>query len=267
MKEAVVYYFSGSGNSYYIAKEIAGKINAEIYPVRLLENPDKIKIDCTTVGFVFPVYDFKPPAYVIECIKNIMIKDNTFLFCVANYGLSAGKTIEFFKKSIESDNINLSAGYTVAMPHNGICSSLVAEKHRQKVLNTSEAKIKEISDKINRKEQNFKYKHFLPADVFKAGIIRMFPGLLKFIFILITKGIDVLAFRVEDSCNGCGICSCVCPVNNIKIVENVPVWSDRCAGCFGCLHWCPEKAITPGGYEMNIKHYHHPGVKAKELSL
>ncbi|PIU25867.1 MAG: hypothetical protein COZ07_10650 [Candidatus Infernicultor aquiphilus] len=32
------------------------------------------------------------------------------------------------------------------------------------------------------------------------------------------------SFQYDEKCNGCGICTRICPVNNIKMVENRPVW-------------------------------------------
>jgi ferredoxin len=53
-------------------------------------------------------------------------------------------------------------------------------------------------------------------------------------------------FRVNDRCNGCGLCSKICPVHNIGLVGGRPVWRHRCTQCLACLHWCPQAGLDYG---------------------
>jgi MinD superfamily P-loop ATPase len=51
-------------------------------------------------------------------------------------------------------------------------------------------------------------------------------------------------FALNDSCNGCGICERICPVENIRIQGGKPVWLHSCEQCAACFSWCPSEAIT-----------------------
>lgn len=55
--------------------------------------------------------------------------------------------------------------------------------------------------------------------------------------------IDGASIEVTDSCNGCGICQPICPVDDISITGNIAVIGDRCIGCGCCANVCPEEAI------------------------
>ena len=47
-----------------------------------------------------------------------------------------------------------------------------------------------------------------------------------------------------DKCIGCGLCSQICPMNNITIENNKAVAGNMCTMCYRCISHCPQKAIT-----------------------
>ncbi|WRK52481.1 EFR1 family ferrodoxin [Coprobacillaceae bacterium CR2/5/TPMF4] len=49
--------------------------------------------------------------------------------------------------------------------------------------------------------------------------------------------------RADDKCIGCGICTRVCPMDNIKVENNHAIIGDNCITCLACFHWCPKEAI------------------------
>jgi len=99
----------------------------------------------------------------------------------------------------------------------------------------------------------------------RGDLLRTIPTLFKFILHIIFKGIDSLALTADQNCNGCGICERICPVHNIHMNAARPTWDDRCVSCFACLHWCPEEAISLGGIDMHIEHYHHPDIQLADM--
>lgn len=79
------------------------------------------------------------------------------------------------------------------------------------------------------------------------------------------KGWKSFAFISNEKCDGCGICKKICPVNNIEMIENKPIWSNDCAGCFACINWCLKEAIQLGNANFKIRQYHHPDVKIMDI--
>ena len=53
-------------------------------------------------------------------------------------------------------------------------------------------------------------------------------------------------FYVKDSCIGCGKCEKLCPLNNIKMEDRKPIWSNQCSHCMACIGNCPTAAIEYG---------------------
>ena len=50
-------------------------------------------------------------------------------------------------------------------------------------------------------------------------------------------------FYALPHCNHCGKCTKECPLGNIKLIDNKPVWGNNCALCLRCYHICPQHAV------------------------
>ncbi len=72
-------------------------------------------------------------------------------------------------------------------------------------------------------------------------------------------------YTVDDKCNGCSICQKVCPVNNIIMEDNKPLWNKKCEQCYACLQWCPKESIQVGKKTIGVKRYHHPNITIKDI--
>ena len=47
-----------------------------------------------------------------------------------------------------------------------------------------------------------------------------------------------------ESFEVCGKCEKLCPMNNIKIVDNKVVQNNQCTMCYRCINNCPKQAMT-----------------------
>jgi MinD superfamily P-loop ATPase len=72
------------------------------------------------------------------------------------------------------------------------------------------------------------------------------------------------SFTADDTCNGCAICSRVCPVGNIRMVDNKPKWLNHCENCLACYNWCPQKAIKNGLMQKDF-YYLNPQITLAEF--
>ncbi|MFC2099562.1 EFR1 family ferrodoxin [Candidatus Bipolaricaulota bacterium] len=74
-------------------------------------------------------------------------------------------------------------------------------------------------------------------------------------------------FTVSDACVSCGTCVRVCPVDNIELSADRPVWKHHCEQCFACIHFCPECAIQlRGGKTQGRRRYHHPKIGPNNIA-
>lgn len=63
-------------------------------------------------------------------------------------------------------------------------------------------------------------------------------------------------FRADDKCIGCGKCAQLCPLNDISIVDGLPVWGKNCTHCMACICHCPTGAIEYGRKSLGKPRYH-----------
>ena len=56
--------------------------------------------------------------------------------------------------------------------------------------------------------------------------------------------LDIQNGKYPQECIGCGLCSQICPMNNITIENNKAVAGNMCTMCYRCISHCPQKAIT-----------------------
>jgi ferredoxin len=258
-----VYYFTGTGNSLAVARDMAEKLKARLTPVTLDISQEGLLTQADTVGFVFPVYDFKPPPVVEEVIRQSQNLSSRYLFAACTYGIAPSQSLRHLEKVIVSRGGQLAAGFAVGMPHNGIGCSAVSEGEHKRLFKNWKGRSREICEYIEAKEKGRIESSSLFSGL--SGNLKMAPTLFRFLGRVLLKGINSLALTASNDCNGCGICARICPMHNIEIVSDKPTWADRCASCFACLHWCPKGAVSLGGFDADIRPYHHPDVKISDL--
>ena len=78
-----IYYFSGTGNSLHVAKELKKRIpDAKLIPMISLLNKDIIKTNTEIIGFVFPLYLLTVPAPVRKFLRKLELKSAEYIFTI-----------------------------------------------------------------------------------------------------------------------------------------------------------------------------------------
>lgn len=252
----MIFYFTGTGNSGYIATELAKNTNDEIISIpELINNNERLEFtlkDNENIGFIFPIYAWAPPSMVIKFIEDIKfnnIRDN-YIFAVATCGANIGNGMKMIEKSLKDNNLYLNSGFSIAMPNNYIIMGDVDSKEEEnEKLKEAKKKASEISNVINNKEKNvFQVKKGFLGGALTSIVSPMFNK----------YAMDTSKFFVTDKCTGCGICSKVCTCNNIKLDSKKPIWGEKCSQCLACIHSCPVRAIEYGKSTANKGRYVNP---------
>lgn len=254
---AKIFYFTGTGNCYSVAKQLGKKLDADLVAVtKYLDNPVEIKD--SVVGIVTPVYSADLPSIVVEFLEKVKIANAKYIFCVATMGAVAGRTLYHVKEILHKRSLALDAGFTVALPDNSIIfPSGMLRMH--KLLEAEASAVNTIGDLIISREKNSAaIKDFFGWQL--AASVGMWS--LKVIFDVNNKKVN------QEKCNGCGICARVCPAGCIQMGGGYPKFKEGCLTCFGCAQWCTREAITLGRLHPAGKtKYVHPGVTVNEITV
>ena len=291
-----IYYFTGSGNSLVVARSLADKINGQLIPVPSVMDQESILSDADAIGIVFPVYyaalgERGVPMIIERFIRKLKNIGSKYIFAICTHSGAPVKTIENFREMIHSQGGSLCAGFTVKMGNPYSAMEKIEYVLFQKGLNPDNKKESEKREKISAdREEKLKFickyitlqkkgKFETQGKIINRILspyyaLQNAAGLQRYRQLsLATKQTLTELIPLADSsfysdqlCSGCGTCVKVCPVNNIAIVNNKPVWKHNCETCFACFQWCPTGAIHGDIVEYE-KRYHDPNVKIKDMHL
>jgi ferredoxin len=257
-----IYFFSGTGNSLKIAKDIGRNLGEhELISIAELMNNDKdIIIEGDLIGFVFPVYWARPPMVIQEFIKRAKFGNTSYIFTITDGGGLFGKSLKIFERLLIKKGKKSNAGFIIGMPgnHPKIVSMQrikPAEHYQQEII-----KIKKIVEIVKQRKT-----HKMETNLGLLGMLFSYLAFRKLVEMSRANEIDN-EFYVTDFCRSCGTCEKICPANNIFESKLVPKWRSHCINCLACYHHCPQKAIQIQGLETEkLERYHHPEITIEEL--
>lgn len=239
----MILYFSGTGNSRYIARLLAQKTGEEI---RFIPECNPADIDFTgqSLGFVFPVYAWGVPPIVMDFISKLnahfidQVSDLP-IWTAMSCGDETGNAPDMLRRALEERGVKLTGGWSVIMPNvyvllpgfNTDDKTLEIEK-----LDAATPRICEIAGKLKNREWDFDFQ-IGSMPTLKTSVI--YPLFKKW-------GINTRRFHWDKECMRCGKCAEVCPVGNITIQNEHPVWGRNCTSCLACYHNCPVHAVEYG---------------------
>lgn len=256
----IIYYFSGTGNSLQVAKDLSYELGETTFKVICADTqPYPADETVDSIGLVFPVYAWGAPKIVTEFIKRIQAKKNTYFFAIATCGGSPGKTLLEVQKILAANGFNLSAGFWLRQPSNYIIwGGAEAENKQHQYISQGKERIKHIAEIIKKKEKNKPETNGFLMNFFGSAINRLFRK---------NCWRQAKNFWVTENCNQCRICVRICPTSNIQINDKIISWGDKCEQCLACLQWCPNEAIQYKQKTLIRKRYHHPEIQTTEMLL
>lgn len=240
----MVFYFSGTGNSRWVAQTIANAFSEktiEIGSASINKSNSFVLEKEERIGFIFPVHSWGIPPIVRQFIRQLTLENYTdqLIFGICTCGDECGYTQQQLLKLLYTKGWNSHHIYSVQMPNNYIAFpgfDIDSKELENQKKEQAKITLNEIIDAICADNK---------IDCYETGSMPFLKS--KLIYPLFCKfAINSKPFYSTDQCTGCGICAKKCPTKNIAIENKRPVWENNCTQCLACIHYCPERAIEYG---------------------
>ena len=245
----MILYFSGTGNSKYVAQRIADALGDEIVNLN-----DRIKASDTSsvetgerVIIVTPTYAWRIPRDVRDWLRKTEPRGAKQAWFVMTCGSEIGNADKYNRELCAEKAISCMGTAQIVMPENYIAmfSAPQADKARQ-IVAQAEPSIDRAIAAIQANQP------FAPT---RNNLYdRLMSGPVNPIFYKFCVKAD--AFTVSDTCIGCGQCAKLCPMNNVTLKDGKPVWGRNCTHCMACICYCPVSAIEYGKKSVGQPRYH-----------
>jgi ferredoxin len=272
--ESTIYYFTGTGNSLVLAKNLARILGAQLVSMVSLGSELEVRPKEDVVGLVFPVYFVyfaDLPLIVSRFARKLVGIEQAYIFAVANYGGAAGETYQKLGSIIEERGGHLNSWFGLHMPQNSFRKPW---ENPISITRKAESRLVVISEIIRNRRNGTAFTNHLLSWL----MIRLCPTVQK----LFRKQLASLSgvpenqsperliqgsdrsYKSLDTCTSCGQCVRVCPVDNIELRDGKPFWKGHCENCLACYNWCPVHAIQ-GGIVPQGYFYRHPAISVVDI--
>ena len=269
----MIFYFSGTGNTKWVAGQIAQAIGEELLYIPDLIRKGQYEHTCHVgerIGFCFPTHGWQPPRIVREFIRRLRLnrppqgssdsEGEIFCWALTTCGDNMGEAMTILNKELASNLHLRGAGgqplqaetqFAVIMPESYVCLPFMKTDSEEKEAMKIELATLQMPHIIQMIDER------------RSGIMELEKGATPRLYSYVIGGyfnkrmITDKKFTVdEDVCTKCGKCSRVCPVDNIKGTPPAWIHNGRCTSCLACYHYCPVHAINFGKITRKREQYY-----------
>jgi len=234
----VMLYFSGTGNSKYIAELFCKGKNIPCHSIEENINFGELIASEDVIGFCYPVYMSGVPRMMREFVSQHMkaLKGKKIIIFSTQYQFS-GDVTRSFAILFPKDYVNVIYTEHFFMPNN-MNDVPILPVANGKSLNKSLEREKKRMRSVWRDIQNGKVK--------KRGfsIISRIRGLPRALLLGAAERRANRAVSIDSDCSKCGLCVKVCPMNNFTMDNEGVRHNHNCTMCYRCINLCPKKAIS-----------------------
>lgn len=198
-----IFYFSGTGNSLFVAKELAKRIdNTELAPIPLFLQENQFISYAERIGFVFPCHFGDIPLIVNDFLEKLEIPNVIYTFAVVTRGGGKGYTLENLNRRLEVKNSKLDYGVSFHMQMTYIPAfyysfMFFSEKEERRNEKNVIKKIEDISHEVSQSRVKIEWSNPFEYAVEKA----LNRNVLKFSRNYLDK-----YFATFETCTACGTC-------------------------------------------------------------
>ena len=234
----MVLYFTGTGNSRYLARRIAEGLEMPLYDLNA----------CIKAGDTAPV----------QTGRDVVLVTPTYaerIWFVMDCGSEIGNAAKYNRQLAVQKQLQYMGTAQIIMPENYIAMFNAPQKEQAKsIVEQAEPELQKVLTRL-RAGQQFPPPRDNLYDRLMSGPVN--PVFYRFF-------VKAEAFRATGACIGCGKCVELCPLNNIHLENGKPVWGKNCTHCMACICYCPKEAIEYGKKSKGKPRYHFEALEKKQ---
>lgn len=238
-KDVRLYYFSGSGNTYNIAKKIQESFSQKGYGCTLekMDDVEVIKLEKGgLIGLLFPVAIQSTFPNVWRFVENMPALQDQEIFMVDTLAGYSGGVVGPMKGKLTSKGYNCIGAKEILMTSSMQTDSEKFEKSKVNVSKAFEIADTFVCDLINGKTQ-------WKRSIIKSDLMKTISNGKK-IWVSVSKKITVN----HQSCVKCQVCVTNCPTGSIKLIDQqIMIDHTTCISCMRCINYCPTNAFLYSG--------------------
>ncbi len=259
----MIYYFSGTGNSRFVAFRLGDLLGMDVSLLtdsEMIGGPIDFSEKDETLGLVFPVYSWGISPIILKFVDTLGLiirekrranQPEPKIWAVMTCGDETAMAPEMLMKRAVRNELEIKGIWSVIMPNNYVILpgfGIDSKELEQKKLREAIPRIENIATQIKEGKST--------VDVTRGSWPKLKTGLIYPLFK--HWGIFPQKWRSSEKCVGCGKCEAVCPIANIEMKGGRPNWGENCVSCLGCYHICPTNAIEYGKLTQGKGQYFCP---------
>ena len=266
----VTIYFSGTGNTKYIAELFSRIMGTECLSIEEEANFSMLINSHDTIIFCYPIYGSRVPLIMREFVAAHLteLKGKRIAIFVTQLMFS-GDGARVLCDLFPSGHIEVIYAEHFRMPNN-ICNIALLRMKNSKNIKKRLIRAEKTMENVCRN--------------IKAGIVKKkgFSAVSRLLGKIQGKpwqGDSKNAFaeessmenrakhgiKIDNDCTICKVCVEICPMKNLETKNGAISHKNNCTACYRCVNRCPQKAITV--LLHNKPKWQYKGIDGKGMNL